>query len=728
MAENSLQNQKNGVENLLKIYNKSGNDDKKAIIKVLKLNYNFQNELNEVENLLKIDYKSGNDNIEVVIKVLKLNYVFDSVIRFFKSYDCIEEKDRKVGIDNIEVIRKALLEAMRLSSFEEFYKKFSLIVNLTSEDNVFYANGAFVEDNVFYANGAFVNVEDFSLQEFITNHVSDTTTLFLKMPDLDINKDSFFSFRKWVIENKFLHGVVQLPTADETGQLLIIRKQSIDKIFYVDAMFGYVTDKKVDYGKLISTIEEKDSKHYLELSIDAFLSHNSQYIIGKRQFAQELAPTPKEGEILVPLKELVDLYESEVQKDVHCYFLNRPYYYSNDFHEPLEAVMMPMARKVPDEKFFLFKWDDDCNEFLCAYQTEIDTLDLNHDFSTGIEVNYEPDEKPIICTYPNSIIFKLKEKPAVPIDPYYLKRLFYSSESSEEVIAQMNYYKLPYWDFSMNNEDFLSIVVAIPSMEEQQRILNLDRPKVLADTREEIKKNLESYKQDIRMKKHALAQRLTIMNNWWKTLLMARKDGNGIIDDEAVVGRLHPVAVKNIYAQIGHEMNMLFKQLNSFNLGDAMDNKEIFDATAFVQEYVIHHDPMFEYQCELPDKPANIRFPKEAFQIILDNISSNACFHGFKGREKEKNIIRIRMEIKGYDLIVQVSNNGKPMPVKMTAEKVFTYGDTTEEGIDEHGGLGGYQIKDLMERFGGEVELLLDAEADFPVAYKLVFRDVNIYK
>ena len=112
----------------------------------------------------------------------------------------------------------------------------------------------------------------------------------------------------------------------------------------------------------------------------------------------------------------------------------------------------------------------------------------------------------------------------------------------------------------------------------------------------------------------------------------------------------------------------------------------------------------------------------------MDNISSNACSHGFKGREKEKNIIRIIAEIKGQDLIIRVDNNGKPMPVGMTAEKVFTYGDTTEEGSDEHGGLGCYQIKDLMTKFGGEVELELNPEADFPVAYKLVFRDVNIYK
>ena len=65
----------------------------------------------------------------------------------------------------------------------------------------------------------------------------------------------------------------------------------------------------------------------------------------------------------------------------------------------------------------------------------------------------------------------------------------------------------------------------------------------------------------------------------------------------------------------------------------------------------------------------------------MDNIASNACSHGFIGKEAGENIIRVKMEIKGHDLIVHVSNNGKPMPVKMTAEKVFTYGDTTEEGL-----------------------------------------------
>ena len=217
----------------------------------------LQNQKKEVSRTL--DYKSGNDSIKTKIEALDWNYTCDSAIKFLKGYDSIEEKKRKDGIDSLEKIKKTLLDGMGLSSFEELYKEYSLIVDLTTEDNV------------FYVNGAFVNVEDFSLQEFITNHISDTTTLFLKTPDFDINKDSLLPFRKWVIENRFLHGVIQLPATDDTGQLLIIKKQSIDKVYFVDARGGYVKDKKVDIGKVISTIEEKDSEHYIELSIDAFL-------------------------------------------------------------------------------------------------------------------------------------------------------------------------------------------------------------------------------------------------------------------------------------------------------------------------------------------------------------------------------------------------------------------------------------------------------------------------
>jgi hypothetical protein len=771
MAENSLQNQKNEVSFVLsekakaiiekfekQIENRSENDKNELRIDLLMLLVRrLHPEVLSADakgpfiELYRMNNSTSDKNLGFLMSCLEENELvfldndFKSIWSYYRSMLCIE------GIAKSNDYEELLLcDSLMPNKKRKFVLNYSLatldvdsIMSLFKEergqDTEFDARLAELEIAVNTFSGltfdrivvsslsSISNSNLYSFVEFVEKYVKNDGIIFILGSPTEINKLDYQQFHKWAVDNKFLHGVIEmddLPSYDANRQILVLSKQPTDSIFFA-WIDGPMDGEGPSIEEIARVLSEKNPDYYKEVSLEDFKAHNGNYYtFAKRQFVPSIIAN--EGETVVRLGDLVDLYESEVEEDISCYFLNRPYYFINDYYGNIEAVEMPQARRVPNDKFFLFRWDEFAYEFSCAYQSvDYDGLLIDGDSSTGVGYPYDNyTHDPIICTYPNSIVFKLKEAPVEPIDPYYLAKLLYSSR---EVYAQLECYKLPFSDCILEKDDFLSILVAIPTMEKQQRILNMDRQKALADSKEEIKKNFESYRQDIRMKKHALAQRLTVMNNWWKTLLMARKDGNGIIDDEAVVGRLHPVAVKNIYTQIGHEMNMLFKQVNSFNMDDTM-KVDVFDAKDFIQQYVNHHDPMFEYQCELPEKAANIRFPKEAFRIILDNISSNACSHGFKGREKEKNIIRILAEIKGQDLIIRIDNNGRPMPVGMTAEKVFTYGDTTEEGSDEHGGLGGYLIKDMMTKFGGEVELELNAEADFPVAYKLVFRDVNIYK
>lgn len=348
-------------------------------------------------------------------------------------------------------------------------EQYDLVILSEDEDSA--------DESTFYLNG-----NTFQLDDFISNHLSNDGTLFYKAPDSCINKAAWFLFRKWVVENGFLHGVIQLPRTKEGGQILIINKQKADSVFFVNATQDFWEDNKLNTEKLLEAILEKNPYYYKEIAIEDYISHNSNYdTFVLRQFARQSIPTPKEGEVLVSLRDLVDVYESEIEEDVSCYFLNRPYYFKNDLHESLEAVMMPYARRVPNEKFFLFKWDDDVIGYepscACAYQTEFD--DFNWDSSTGVENPCDSNYNPIICTYPNAIVFKLKETPSVPIDPYYLAKLL---SSSTEVFAQLECYKLPYRDCVMETEDFLSIVIAIPSMEEQQRILNLDKQHLQKET------------------------------------------------------------------------------------------------------------------------------------------------------------------------------------------------------------------------------------------------------
>lgn len=688
MAENNLQNQKNEVS--------------------------FENDqTNQILFYANKKLEFANDNINTIKKLLLLTgqYV---IAEISKSYD-----------PNID-IDKAWESITKLGNELGVFKEFGLLVD-----------SSFSTDSTLYVNGHYVDESEFSLQDFVTNNLDDTATLLFIVPADYINRPFSFPFWKWVIENKFLHGIVQLPWTKEVigftkkgGNVVVISKRKGNMVFFVDATKGFWDNgkSKLDVEKLLEVIHEKNPEYYKEKSFDDIIAQKNDDFSIARQFI----PLTKDGKSIVALGDLIDLYDSEVEEDAKGFFLNLDYYdwyyssahYSKHFMQP---SLMPIAKKTPEKSFFMLVEVEDCDRLVCSYiEDGFNRIDDVYDFSsTGLHsrdvFTDDGEGEPILYTYVNSMVFTIKKFPIVPINPHYLLKELLSEEGTKFLYKWRD---VDRW--KEDDASFLSLEIEVPSLEQQQRILDLEMQKELSNTKEEIQKNYEKYKQDIRLKKHALAQRLRVMKNWWQNLQAARKDGHGIVDDEATIGKLHPISVKEIYSQIDREMNMLFKQVNAFNLGDTMTS-EVFDAKEFVQQYVKQHDPMFEYQTELPQRAANIRFPKDALQIILDNIASNACSHGFKGREKESNIIRIVMEIKGYSLIIRIGNNGNPMSPSMTAEKVFTYGDTTEEGVGEHGGLGGFQIEDLMSKFGNVVELELDENAEFPVVYKLVFRDVNIY-
>ena len=774
MAENSLQNQKNEVSFVL-------SDNAKAIIKKFEeqIADRSENDKDELRidllmlmlrrlhpevlsadakgpfvELYRMNKSTIDKNLGFLMSCLAENELvfldndFKSIWSYYCSMVCIEgiaksndyeelllcdslmsNKKRKLVLNyslatlDMDLVNSILKEErVQDTEFDVRMAELEIAVNTFS---------GLTFDRIVVSNLASISNSNLdSFVRFVEEFVKVDGTIFVSGSPTEINKLDYQQFHKWAVDNKYLHGVIEmddLPSYDANRQILVLSKRPTDSIFFA-WIDGPMDGEGPSVEEIARVLSEKNPNYYKEVSLEDFKAHNGNYYtFAKRQFVPSIIAN--EGETVVTLRDIVDLYESETKEDIPCFFINRGYYLEDDCQWGLEGVVMPRARRVPSQNFFLFKYDEPSESFLCSYQKyPFDDSRLDSHYSTGVDHLVDDNDDPVVCTYPDAIIFKLKANTKTPVDPYYLTKLLYSNE----VRTQLECFQLPYTDISIENEDFLSIKIALPSLEEQQRIVSLDLQNALADTREEIQKNFESYRQDIRMKKHALTQRLATMGNWWKILLKAREDGNGIVDDEATVGSKHPVSVRNIYTQIDQEMKMLFEQLKTFTLGDTMDREEIFDATAFVRGYIKkHYDPMFEYQSqpeELLDGPAYIRFPKKAFQIILDNIRSNACSHGFKGKETGENIIRVMMEIKGNDLIVYVSNNGKPMAVKMTAEKVFTYGYTTEEGIGEHSGLGGYQIKDLMTKFGGEVELQLDVEAEFPVTYKLIFRDVNIYK
>ena len=108
--------------------------------------------------------------------------------------------------------------------------------------------------------------------------------------------------------------------------------------------------------------------------------------------------------------------------------------------------------------------------------------------------------------------------------------------------------------------------------------------------------------------------------------------------------------------------------------------------------------------------------------IILDNIISNACEHGFKDKHASECRIMFKIVNEGTDHVIEVSNNGTPISEGITDDDIFRYGRTTMQG-QNHFGIGGYEIKQLMREFDGDVEIISSPSEAFSVTYRLIFHN-----
>lgn len=299
----------------------------------------------------------------------------------------------------------------------------------------------------------------------------------------------------------------------------------------------------------------------------------------------------------------------------------------------------------------------------------------------------------------------------------------------------------------IDENDLLNLEIRVPSLEQQDMLVKNDMLNLLQELMSQKQADFENYQKDIHLKKHAVGQTLFNLNNWWNTLQRARTENNGRLTDDTTTGRIRPVAVKDVYDHIGEGLNILSNQIYTFTIGDGMERERIALAP-FVAEYARQHQsPLFRYAFDETGEYATedfalkgqialhkgdpllyLDFPRQALTQILDNIISNACSHGFLGTEDQNNTVRITLNALGSTITMVVANNGRPLHKGMTEDKVFMYGGSTAVGTDGHNGLGAFQIRNLMSRFGGTASILCDENDEFPFAYKLTFHNCISYK
>lgn len=286
----------------------------------------------------------------------------------------------------------------------------------------------------------------------------------------------------------------------------------------------------------------------------------------------------------------------------------------------------------------------------------------------------------------------------------------------------------------------IKVRCSVPNLTEQFKRYKADVVDSLKAADLRIQKAYDEYRKDVRMKKHAIGQTVFNLKNWWDNLNLARQKGNGVVSDVDTIGVTRKIAVAEIYQKLDITMSKLSTQLDKFDSGYGLSREE-FALPTFLEQYIAENrspDFTFEYNAnayrwnnegETNDtnviKQPSIIFSKEALTMVLDNIVNNACTHGFQGRLNEQNKIKLAIQAQGTDYILIVANNGAPLKDDFQKEDVFVYGQTSGEA-KEHFGIGGYEIKRLMNEFEGDVELLANSDSEFPIAYKLIFHNTHL--
>lgn len=272
------------------------------------------------------------------------------------------------------------------------------------------------------------------------------------------------------------------------------------------------------------------------------------------------------------------------------------------------------------------------------------------------------------------------------------------------------------------------IRIIAPSRDVQQKIVNQAKDIILAKYQHVISSSQRDFRQDVHIKRHAMGQTIQTVGNWWKVLETARSKGD-LISEEALVGG-GDISLGEVLDNIKSYIARVKIQIDKLDRGYKAQPVKI-DLIDFIEIYMsTHKSPVFhysylDYETDLdessPKKPEyNVLFPSEVLTIILNNIVSNASSHGFGNTVSQANLVKFAIENVGGSFVVSIANNGKPCPPDMTPEQMIKYGESSD--LKYHCGIGGYEINQLMTDFGGSLEIILEAEAEFPVEYRLTFK------
>ena len=349
----------------------------------------------------------------------------------------------------------------------------------------------------------------------------------------------------------------------------------------------------------------------------------------------------------------------------------------------------------------------------------------------------------------------LRIKHAVPclipndgIDVRYLAALLLSPEVKQQIVAFCGGTSYDTKTFSLILD---KIIVPHHNYIERIQFLADANYDALKSTQEEMKQNHNNYVKAVRMRKHALTQSLSSVSSMMNALNNYRLRENGRMNDDDRISRVKETTVKEAFEFLTDNIKELMPIID--HLADveySFGNSESIDIEKYISDYISAHEKgwtNFKAIINSPVIPNRILhqsiesshgkrifnkeglekmvfFPKKALDRIFDDIVSNAVAHAFTDETRKDYQLYFSWYHDGQNLFVEIKNNGNPLPIDKDVDSLFEFGVSTSLHKDGHNGIGCHEIKDIMGRYNGSVQLVSSPDEVYTVKYILSFSSI----
>lgn len=289
-------------------------------------------------------------------------------------------------------------------------------------------------------------------------------------------------------------------------------------------------------------------------------------------------------------------------------------------------------------------------------------------------------------------------------------------------------------------DDFLSIYIQVPNLKSQEKKIYEDQ-KILhfAKIEKELSvlkdKQHDDYVKMLRQRKHRIQQVMNEFAPAFSLLDKCREKNGGILRDDDIVAARTGETVSSYFNKLHHILSKVENLVTYLVDKEHWDSPAYINIDSFVDNIPQHHlsdkfdiqtlhdhDVYIEEEGEIIDLNNDrfININEDDLAIIFDNIIANASKWGFTDSIRRDYRIRIDVSdtsIGGKSAVrICISNNGNPIHESVDRKRFFDWGYGSGTGI------GTWQLKDIVEHYGGTIKLNENPEeaSGFVTEYEII--------